>query len=73
MAWEDYNISWEQLKAIMDEARATRELERREPPVACPNDGEPLEQGPRGTLHCKFDGYIWSGGSGGVSRPSIVL
>lgn len=66
-------MGWEQLKAIMDEARATRELEQREPPVACPNDGEPLEQGPRGTLHCKFDGWTWSGGFGGIAKPNVTL
>jgi hypothetical protein len=26
-------------------------------PVACPNDGEPLENGPDGFLYCKFDGW----------------
>lgn len=30
------------------------------PPVACPNDGEPLRQGPPhtpGVLYCPFDGW----------------
>lgn len=30
------------------------------PPVACPNDGEPLRQGPpqqAGILYCPFDGW----------------
>jgi hypothetical protein len=30
------------------------------PPVACPNDGEPLRQGPSqqpGILYCPFDGW----------------
>jgi len=30
------------------------------PPVACPNDGEPLRQGPPqepGILYCPFDGW----------------
>jgi hypothetical protein len=30
------------------------------PPVACPNDGEPLQQGPPeepGILFCPFDGW----------------
>ncbi len=31
-----------------------------QPPVACPNDGEPLRQGPPeqpGVLYCVFDGF----------------
>lgn len=31
-----------------------------QPPVACPNDGEPLRQGPPeqpGVLFCPFDGF----------------
>ncbi len=27
-------------------------------PVACPNDGEPLEE-VRGVLHCRYDGWTW--------------
>lgn len=52
-------MSWEQLLSIRiaaaDEARAEADT----PPVACPNDGEPLEAGPNGVLHCVFDGYTW--------------
>lgn len=48
--WAIGRDNWEQLQR-----------ERREPPVACPNDGEPLEEGPRGELHCRFDGWIWAG------------
>lgn len=32
------------------------------PPVACPNDGEPLRLGPPqqpGILYCPFDGWQW--------------
>lgn len=54
-------MSWDQLLAIGRDNAAERRLERREPPVACPNDGEPLESGPRGELHCRFDGWIWNG------------
>lgn len=50
-------MSWEQLVSIIrdsaDEARADASA----PPVACPNDGEPLSTGPRGELFCKFDGW----------------
>lgn len=53
-------MSWETLIAIKREAE---ELDRRkdDPPTACPNDGEPLESGPDGTLHCRFDGFVWRG------------
>ena len=29
------------------------------PPVACPNDGEPLERDPRGKLRCAYDGWVY--------------
>ena len=54
-------MGWEQLKAIYDEGRLIRRAEEQAPPVACPNDGEPLEEGPGGTLHCPFDGWKWDG------------
>lgn len=50
-------MPWEQLLAIADEA-ATYAREDRDPPTACPNDGEPLIEH-RGVLHCRFDGYVW--------------
>lgn len=32
------------------------------PPVACPNDGEPLQRNPRtGRLQCRYDGWIYAG------------
>jgi len=45
-----------QLLAILEEARQIAEDERNTPPMACPKDGEPLERGPGGTLHCPFCG-----------------
>lgn len=53
-------MSWEQLRSITAEARAYA-AEDRKPPTACPNDGQPLETGPNGELHCPFDGWIWDG------------
>lgn len=50
-------MSWEQLLDIQREAAAYAETERSQPPTACPNDGIPLEQGPNGVLHCRFDGW----------------
>lgn len=50
-------MSWNQLLDIMrqnkDEAASGRDIER----YVCPNDGEPLRQGPRGGWYCPFDGY----------------
>jgi hypothetical protein len=45
----------EALRFNADEAR----LEQERPPIDCPNDGEPLEQGPGGVLHCPADGWEW--------------
>lgn len=35
-------------------------LQQRRPPVACPNDGEPLEA-VNGVLHCRYDGWTYGG------------
>lgn len=56
-------MGWEQLIDIIAEARDLAAKEEATPPAACPNDGEPLEQGPDGTLHCRFDGWTWDGGT----------
>lgn len=49
-------MSWNQLLDIAQEARQYRDEELAAGPVACPNDGEPLEE-VDGVLHCKFDGW----------------
>lgn len=54
-------MPWEQLQAIYETAAAEQEAADATAPVACPNDGEPLEGGPDGELHCRFDGWIWDG------------
>jgi hypothetical protein len=54
-------MAWEQLSSIYREAADELRAELDTAPLACPNDGEPLEQGPNGRLHCKFDGFVWSG------------
>lgn len=40
-----------------------REFARQEkdPPAACPNDGEPLQRDTNNRLRCPFDGWIWKG------------
>lgn len=50
-------MSWEQLISISRERAALYREERSRPPVACPNDGEPLITGPHGQLHCPNDGW----------------
>ncbi len=50
-------MSWEQLVDILAEGRAEAAAEEAEPPQACPNDGEPLKDGPDGELFCPFDGW----------------
>lgn len=50
-------MSWESLQAIVAEARELAREEATSPPLACPNDGEPLETGSGGQLYCKFDGW----------------
>lgn len=52
---------WYGLLDVLHEAAEEARAERVRVPVACPNDGEPLRNGPRGELHCPFDGWIWDG------------
>lgn len=51
-------MAWDQLIDIKAEAAEARRADEG-PPSACPNDGQPLEQGPNGGLHCPYDGYRW--------------
>lgn len=52
---------WYALLAIRDEMVDAYRADAR-PPVACPNDGEPLSTSPDGGLFCQFDGWQYSGG-----------
>lgn len=53
-------MSWYQLLGIRKEQAMEARYDKQRVPAACPNDGEPLEPGPTpGTLHCKYDGYLW--------------
>lgn len=54
-------MSWQQLLDIYAEAADEARRAQSQPPVACPNDGEPLRSGPDGSLHCRFDGWVWRG------------
>lgn len=52
---------WLGLLAIYQDAAETFAVEKAQPRVACPNDGEPLTTGPDGRLFCKFDGWQAAG------------
>jgi len=45
-------MSWQQLISIREQARLDAREDRDRRRVACPNDGEPLKQGPNGQLFC---------------------
>jgi hypothetical protein len=49
--------SWQTLWSITQEARQLAQEYRSSRPVACPNDGEPLQPGADGVLRCPFDGW----------------
>jgi hypothetical protein len=50
----------EQLDDVVRQQREEARRRYSEPPVACPNDGTPVESNGRGELHCRFCGWIWS-------------
>jgi len=50
--------SWYQLANIQRERAEALRLAKVARPVACPNDGEPLQQ-VGNILHCPFDGWQW--------------
>lgn len=49
--------NWYGLLDIVNEARAMALEDAGRPPSACPNDGEPLREGPGGVLYCPYDGW----------------
>ncbi len=53
-------MAWEELLSVIRTDQAERQEDDAAPPVACPNDGEPLDERD-GVLHCKFDGWVWDG------------
>jgi hypothetical protein len=48
---------WNSLLTVVAEARSIAAEESTRVPTACPNDGEPLRQGPSGVLYCPYDGW----------------
>lgn len=54
-------MGWQQL-VDMGKQNAQDEMDYiQERPVACPNDGSPLDTGPNGELHCPFGDWVWDG------------
>lgn len=52
--------SWWALDSVLQEQAQYINYYQSLPPVACPNDGEPLRQGPPqdpAVLYCPFDGW----------------
>lgn len=45
------------LQDLLDENRESLSAEAMADPVACPNDGEPLQRNESGRLVCPFDGW----------------
>lgn len=54
-------MSWDDLGTIVREAREDNAARARQAPRDCPNDGQPLQEAPDGTLRCAFDGWVWRG------------
>jgi hypothetical protein len=54
-------VSWDQLISITREAAEEERQALTRPPEACPNDGEPLVEGPDGRLFCPYDGWVHLG------------
>lgn len=53
-------MSWWGLDSILKERAEYATYYRSAPPVACPNDGEPLLEGPPqepAMRYCRFDGW----------------
>jgi hypothetical protein len=48
---------WHSLLNYVKEARTIAAEESGRAAIACPNDGEPLRQGPGGVLYCPYDGW----------------
>jgi len=53
-----------QFLSIIHEARDIARQEAARRIEACPNDGEPVEQGPRGQFHCPFCGLKFDSPTG---------
>ena len=52
-------MAWEQLTAMIQEARDIDQNDRSTAPTSCPNDHTALREGPGGKLYCPWDGLVW--------------
>ena len=52
-------MAWEQLTAMIQEARDIDRQDQSTPPTSCPNDYTALREGPDGKLYCPWDGLVW--------------
>lgn len=55
-------MSWWQLDSVLKERAEYANYYRSQPPVACPNDGTPLQEGPPqqpAIRYCPFDGWTY--------------
>ena len=53
-------MSWWQLDDVLKLQAEEANFYRQQPPMACPNDGEPLRPGPAqepAILYCPYDGW----------------
>lgn len=57
-------MAWEQLQAMVQEARDIDQQDRSTPPTSCPNDYTALREGPDGKLYCPWDGLVWPDDAG---------
>lgn len=52
-------MSWDQLKAMIQEGFDIDQKDRTTAPTSCPSCYTALGAGPNGTLHCPWDGLVW--------------
>lgn len=52
-------MSWEQLAAMVQEAREIDQADRAAEPTSCASCYTPLKPGPDGGLFCPWDGLRW--------------
>lgn len=50
-------MGWNSWLQILKQQREEARIEASRIPVACPNDGTPLREGPQGQLFCPWDGW----------------
>lgn len=57
-------MAWEQLQAMIQEARDIDRQDRSEAPTSCVSCYTALREGPNGTLYCPWDGLVWPDDAG---------